>query len=54
MDNRLADDDNGAQLMKPIPNLDDLLARAVDHGIFGTKMRSFITLPGAGLEKVVG
>ena len=39
--------------MKPMPNLDDLLARAVDKGIFGTKMRSFITLPGKGLDAVV-
>ena len=28
--------------MKPIPGLDDLLARGVKLGIFGTKMRSFI------------
>ena len=39
----LADETNGVRLMKPIPELDDLLARAVNHGVFGTKMRSVIT-----------
>lgn len=53
VDKGLADEQHGAQVMKPIPNLDDLLARALDHGIFGTKMRSFIKLPGAGLDAVV-
>ena len=38
----LAAEENGAQLMKPIPTLDDLLERAQRHGIFGTKMRSVI------------
>jgi fructose-bisphosphate aldolase class I len=33
---------NGVQLMKPIPDLDALLARAVGKGVFGTKMRSVI------------
>jgi len=53
VDKGLADEADGANVMKPISNLDDLLARAVDKGIFGTKMRSFITLPGAGLDAVV-
>ena len=53
VDKGLADEQDGAQVMKPMPNLDDLLARAVDKGIFGTKMRSFITLPGKGLDAVV-
>ncbi|NEN06439.1 fructose bisphosphate aldolase [Diaminobutyricibacter tongyongensis] len=44
---------DGAQLMKPIPNLPGLLDRAIDNGIFGTKMRSFITLPGRGMQAVV-
>ena len=35
---------DGVQLMKPIPELDVLLARAVKLGIFGTKMRSVIKL----------
>ncbi|MEJ8302645.1 fructose bisphosphate aldolase [Saccharibacillus sacchari] len=34
--------ENGVQVMKPMPNLDRLLARAVDKRIFGTKMRSVI------------
>jgi fructose-bisphosphate aldolase, class I len=33
---------DGVQLMKPIPDLDDLLTRARGHGVFGTKMRSVI------------
>lgn len=38
----LAAEQDGVQLMKPIDTLDDLLARANRHGIFGTKMRSVI------------
>lgn len=33
---------DGVQLMKPIPNLDDLLTRAARTGVFGTKERSVI------------
>jgi fructose-bisphosphate aldolase class I len=36
---------DGVRLMKPMPTLDALLARAVGLGIFGTKMRSVINLP---------
>lgn len=53
VDKGLADEKDGAQLMKPIPGLDDLLARARAKGVFGTKMRSVIKLPGAGLDAVV-
>jgi fructose-bisphosphate aldolase, class I len=53
VDKGLAAEEDGAQVMKPIGGLDDLLARAVDNGVFGTKMRSFIKLPGAGLDAVV-
>jgi fructose-bisphosphate aldolase class I len=53
VDKGLADEADGAKVMKPIPGLDDLLSRAVDNGIFGTKMRSFIALPGKGLDAVV-
>ena len=53
VDKGLAAESDGAQLMKPIPGLDALLSRANAKGIFGTKMRSVITLPGAGLEAVV-
>lgn len=42
VDKGLADEENGVQLMKPIPGLEDLLARANDRHIFGTKMRSNI------------
>ena len=38
----LADDKDGVQLMKPIDTLDEVLAEANQHGIFGTKMRSVI------------
>ena len=53
VDKGLAAEEDGAQVMKPIDGLDALLARAVDKGIFGTKMRSVIKLPGGGLEAVV-
>jgi fructose-bisphosphate aldolase, class I len=42
IDKGLTEVAGGVQLMKPIPNLDDLLARAVQDGIFGTKERSVI------------
>lgn len=42
VDKGLADESDGAQLMKPIPDLDDVLAKARDNDMFGTKMRSFI------------
>ena len=42
VDNGLADENNGVQLMKPMPNLESLLERASAAGIFGTKMRSVI------------
>ena len=53
IDKGLADEQDGAQTMKPIPDLDDLLDRAVANGVFGTKERSVIKLPGAGLDGVV-
>jgi fructose-bisphosphate aldolase, class I len=53
VDKGLADEQDGAQVMKPIPGLDELLARARDKGVFGTKMRSVIKLPGEGLQQVV-
>lgn len=42
VDKGLADEANGAQVMKPMPELDALLSRARDKGVFGTKMRSVI------------
>jgi fructose-bisphosphate aldolase class I len=44
VDQGLAPEADGAQVMKPIPDLDALLTRAIDRGIFGTKMRSVIKL----------
>jgi fructose-bisphosphate aldolase, class I len=42
VDEGLADEQHGVQLMKPIDGLDDLLARANANRMFGTKMRSVI------------
>ncbi|MCD9149462.1 fructose bisphosphate aldolase [Pseudophaeobacter flagellatus] len=42
VDKGLADEADGVQLMKPMPELDALLSRAADKGIFGTKMRSVV------------
>ena len=42
VDKGLAGEENGVQLMNPMPELDALLSRAVEKGIFGTKMRSVI------------
>lgn len=42
VDKGLKDIENGVQLMKPIPNLEELLKRAIERNIFGTKMRSVI------------
>jgi fructose-bisphosphate aldolase class I len=44
IDKGLEDEANGVQLMKPMPELDDLLARAAKLGMFGTKERSVINL----------
>ncbi|MBS2536055.1 fructose bisphosphate aldolase [Catenulispora sp. NF23] len=42
VDKGLADEEHGVRLMKPIDTLDDLLAQANEHRMFGTKMRSVI------------
>ena len=42
VDKGLAAEADGVQLMKPMPELDGLLARAAAKGIFGTKMRSVV------------
>ncbi|WP_024467560.1 fructose bisphosphate aldolase [Treponema pedis] len=42
VDKGLAEEKDGVQLMKPIPNFDALLKHAVEKHIFGTKMRSVI------------
>jgi fructose-bisphosphate aldolase class I len=54
VDKGLADDADGVQLMKAMPDLDQLVARAVAKGVFGTKMRSVIKLNNeAGIRSVV-
>lgn len=54
VDKGLADESNGAQVMKDIPGLDDLLARAKAKRIFGTKMRSVIKMADeAGVKAVI-
>ena len=54
VDKGLADEANGVQMMKAMPDLDALLARAKAKGVFGTKMRSVIKHADAkGIEDVV-
>jgi fructose-bisphosphate aldolase class I len=53
VDKGLEEEANGVQLMKPMPNLDQLLARARAKGIFGTKMRSVIKQANPGGIKAV-
>ena len=54
VDKGLADEAEGVQLMKPIPNLDDLLKKAQAKGVFGTKMRSVILhADKTGVHKIV-
>ncbi|WP_375103147.1 fructose bisphosphate aldolase [Paenibacillus sp. RS8] len=54
IDKGLADPEDGVQLMKPIPGLSDLLQRANERNIFGTKMRSVIKEANpSGIKKVV-
>ena len=54
VDKGLESESNGVSLMKPIPELDVLLSRAVQLDIFGTKMRSTINLPSKeGIAAVV-
>ena len=54
VDKGLEAEQDGVQLMKPMPALDTLLDRAVKLGVFGTKMRSFIFQASqAGIAAVV-
>jgi len=54
IDKGLAPEENGVQVMKPMPTLDELLKKANDNGIFGTKMRSVIKSANAdGIQAVV-
>lgn len=53
VDKGLADEDDGVQVMKPMPELGALLDRAKSHGVFGTKMRSVIKMASASGVKAV-
>jgi fructose-bisphosphate aldolase class I len=54
VDKGLAAEADGAQVMKPMPDLEALLTRAKTHDVFGTKMRSVIKLANtAGVQAVV-
>lgn len=54
IDKGLADEQDGVQLMKPMPGLSELLTRAKKGGVFGTKMRSVInTASPSGIAAVV-
>ncbi|MDW3177323.1 MAG: fructose bisphosphate aldolase [Acidimicrobiia bacterium] len=54
IDKGLADEENDAQVMKPMPDLDALLERSVAKNMFGTKMRSVIKMANqAGVDAVV-
>jgi fructose-bisphosphate aldolase class I len=54
VDKGLADEENGVQLMKPMPDLGALLEKAKANGIFGTKMRSVINQANAkGIKAIV-
>ncbi|WP_409252834.1 fructose bisphosphate aldolase [Bacillus sp. SCS-153A] len=54
VDKGLAEKEDGVQLMKPNPDLDETLRRAKERNIFGTKMRSVIHEPNeSGIKAVV-
>ena len=53
VDKGLAPENDGVQLMKPMPDLDKLLERGVAKGIFGTKMRSVINRASPGGIKAI-
>jgi fructose-bisphosphate aldolase class I len=53
IDKGLADESDGAQVMKPNPGLGELLERAKVRGVFGTKMRSVVKLANAAGVKAV-
>jgi fructose-bisphosphate aldolase class I len=54
VDKGLADEANGVQIMKPMPDLDALLAKAKAKNVFGTKMRSVIKSANAdGIASIV-
>ena len=54
VDKGLAEEADGVQVMKPMPELDALLEKANQHGVFGTKMRSVVkSANAAGVAAIV-
>ena len=54
VDKGLEENENGVQLMKPMPGLDEMCKMSVEKGIFGTKMRSVINAANpAGIAAIV-
>jgi fructose-bisphosphate aldolase class I len=54
VDKGLQEESDGVQLMKPMPELDALLAKAVAQDVFGTKMRSVVKLANQqGIKAIV-
>ena len=54
VDEGLADESDGVQVMKPMTKLDPLLADAVRAGVFGTKMRSVVKRANrAGIDAIL-
>lgn len=54
VDKGLQEEKNGVQLMKPIPDLGDLLEKSREKNMFGTKMRSVIKQANeAGIKEIV-
>lgn len=54
VDKGLKEEEDDVQLMKDIPNLEEMLQRALKHGVFGTKMRSVIKCANVeGIKKIV-
>ena len=54
VDRGLEKEKDGVQMMKPMPNLGELLRQAASNGVFGTKMRSVIKVAnGPGVTAIV-
>lgn len=54
VDQGLAEEENGVQLMKPMPGLDNLLKQSKEQNMFGTKMRSnILSYNEEGIDAVV-
>lgn len=54
VDQGLQEEAQGVKLMRPMPDLDTSLAKALQHGVFGTKMRSVVRRADrAGIDAVV-